>query len=210
MVVSLSTPSAPPPPGAPGRRCQTENCQTRLSVYNPGNHCSIHEKPRFQRLRGEPLLPADRCGQFPQYGFEPSDKHSQSHRRAGTPACALARISASYARWKKTRTGGVQTTPDEFLNWYAKHGHSDDAYEAGITDVPSGRGRRTPPGGDHQCETFPLEPSTRHVAWHYGRGTPTCVSARRNRAFYEWIRAGKGTADDVEDFLADYEHYRRK
>jgi hypothetical protein len=28
---------------AEDRRCATGGCQTRLSVYNPGEHCSLHE-----------------------------------------------------------------------------------------------------------------------------------------------------------------------
>ena len=40
-LASNSTQSEPPNP--PGRQCKHEECDMKLSVYNHGKYCTIHE-----------------------------------------------------------------------------------------------------------------------------------------------------------------------
>lgn len=37
---------------AADRVCAEDGCTTRLSIYNDGDHCSLHEPMSSQRVRG--------------------------------------------------------------------------------------------------------------------------------------------------------------
>lgn len=41
-----------------GRVCKEDGCETRLSMYNHGNHCSLHAPMVTPRTRGRKILPA--------------------------------------------------------------------------------------------------------------------------------------------------------
>jgi hypothetical protein len=36
-----------------GRECREEGCDTKLSIYNEGAYCFLHEQGTVQRLRGK-------------------------------------------------------------------------------------------------------------------------------------------------------------
>lgn len=36
------------------RECSDPDCATRLSRYNHGERCYLHQRPRFPRIRGVP------------------------------------------------------------------------------------------------------------------------------------------------------------
>ena len=38
-----------------GRVCQEDDCQTRLSIYNDGPFCSVHEPMSTPRTRGRKI-----------------------------------------------------------------------------------------------------------------------------------------------------------
>jgi hypothetical protein len=42
-----------------GRVCSTENCNTRLSVYNPGKTCSLHTPFKAPIMRGKKSSPIE-------------------------------------------------------------------------------------------------------------------------------------------------------
>ncbi|HSH58085.1 MAG TPA: hypothetical protein VK988_00265 [Acidimicrobiales bacterium] len=46
---------APPMRARPGRVCQEEGCQTRLSIYNDGSFCSVHAPMVTPRTRGKKI-----------------------------------------------------------------------------------------------------------------------------------------------------------
>lgn len=56
----------------------------------------------------------------------------------------------------------------------------------------------------HDCENGPLEPSARHYRWHMRSKTAACDIARRNLAFYHWVRKSGGSPDDTDGFLTVY------
>lgn len=39
----------------PGRICQDEECETRLSIYNDGSFCSVHAPMSTPRTRGKKI-----------------------------------------------------------------------------------------------------------------------------------------------------------
>jgi len=45
----------PPRKFPPGRLCAEANCETRLSIYNKGDYCSLHTQS-VVRLRGKRAL----------------------------------------------------------------------------------------------------------------------------------------------------------
>lgn len=38
-----------------GRTCTEEGCETRLSLYNPGKYCYLHEPMAVPRTRGKKI-----------------------------------------------------------------------------------------------------------------------------------------------------------
>jgi hypothetical protein len=38
-----------------GRTCREPHCRTRLSIYNDGDFCSLHEPVEAPRLRGKKI-----------------------------------------------------------------------------------------------------------------------------------------------------------
>jgi len=40
---------------ATGRTCKEEGCDVRLSIYNPGSFCSLHEPMTVPRTRGRKI-----------------------------------------------------------------------------------------------------------------------------------------------------------
>jgi hypothetical protein len=38
-----------------GRVCREDGCRTRLSLYNPGKFCSLHEPMTVPRTRGKKI-----------------------------------------------------------------------------------------------------------------------------------------------------------
>ena len=38
-----------------GRVCKKEDCETRLSIYNKGKYCNVHDATK-PRLRGRPTV----------------------------------------------------------------------------------------------------------------------------------------------------------
>jgi hypothetical protein len=40
---------------AKGRTCLEEGCEARLSMYNPGKYCSLHEPMAVPRTRGRKI-----------------------------------------------------------------------------------------------------------------------------------------------------------
>ena len=38
-----------------GRTCKEDGCETRLSKYNPGKYCSLHEPMTVPRTRGKKI-----------------------------------------------------------------------------------------------------------------------------------------------------------
>lgn len=38
-----------------GRVCRESGCETRLSLYNPGKYCSLHEPMTVPRTRGKKI-----------------------------------------------------------------------------------------------------------------------------------------------------------
>jgi len=38
-----------------GRTCNEQSCQARLSMYNPGSYCSLHEPMSVPRTRGRKI-----------------------------------------------------------------------------------------------------------------------------------------------------------
>lgn len=37
------------------RQCAEQDCDTRISIYNPAEHCYAHSPRRFTRMRGVAL-----------------------------------------------------------------------------------------------------------------------------------------------------------
>ena len=52
-VRPLNDHDQPPRKFAPGRVCAEPGCDTRLSIYNEGTHCSKHNMSVKPRLRGK-------------------------------------------------------------------------------------------------------------------------------------------------------------
>ncbi len=39
----------------PGRVCAEKCCETKLSIYNDGEHCSLHQPMETPRMRGRKI-----------------------------------------------------------------------------------------------------------------------------------------------------------
>ncbi|MEJ7584722.1 MAG: hypothetical protein WKF43_11705 [Acidimicrobiales bacterium] len=40
---------------SPGRVCADSGCETKLSIYNDGEHCSLHQPMETPRMRGRKI-----------------------------------------------------------------------------------------------------------------------------------------------------------
>ena len=51
----ISSSDQPARRSAEGRTCHEPGCRTRLSIYNDGSYCSLHERMTAPRTRGRKI-----------------------------------------------------------------------------------------------------------------------------------------------------------
>ena len=52
---SLAVPDRPSRSFGKGRKCKEPDCDTRLSIYNQGHYCYLHEPMAVPRTRGRKI-----------------------------------------------------------------------------------------------------------------------------------------------------------
>ena len=105
-----------------GRVCDEEGCQTKLSVYNPEEHCNVHWQPRQKDLdmseQSTKEVRSSRRKRLPKeasfeevcraYAGKPGTGHITAHRQRGQTPCEQSRVDsrAYHKRWNHERKVG--------------------------------------------------------------------------------------------------------